>query len=102
MIGNMTLSLLAQELGGELLGEDVIFSSVSTDTRLLQSGDLYLALVGENFDGNNFIDDSTQIRFRRFAHQQTLKANHETLQRNMGAKDSNGRNSKTDQPSLNV
>jgi UDP-N-acetylmuramyl pentapeptide synthase len=36
----MTLSLLAQELGGELLGEDVIFSSVSTDTRLLQSGDL--------------------------------------------------------------
>jgi UDP-N-acetylmuramoyl-tripeptide--D-alanyl-D-alanine ligase len=54
----MTLSLLAQELGGELLGEDVIFSSVSTDTRLLQSGDLYLALVGENFDGNNFIDEA--------------------------------------------
>ena len=58
LIGNMTLSLLAQELGGELLGEDVIFSSVSTDTRLLQSGDLYLALVGENFDGNNFIDEA--------------------------------------------
>jgi len=55
LIGNMTLSLLAQALGGELLGEDVMFSNVSTDTRSLKSGDLYLALVGENFDGNNFI-----------------------------------------------
>ena len=58
LIGNMTLSLLAQELGGELLGEDVVFSSVSTDTRSLKRGDLYLALVGENFDGNNFIDEA--------------------------------------------
>jgi UDP-N-acetylmuramoyl-tripeptide--D-alanyl-D-alanine ligase len=60
LIGNMTLSLLAQELGGELLGEDVIFSSISTDTRSLKSGDLYLALVGENFDGNNFIDEAAR------------------------------------------
>jgi len=58
LIGKMTLSLLAQELGGELLGEDVVFSSVSTDTRSLKRGDLYLALVGENFDGNNFIDEA--------------------------------------------
>ena len=58
LIGNMTLSLLAQELGGELLGEDVIFSNVSTDTRSLKHGDLYLALVGENFDGNNFIKEA--------------------------------------------
>ena len=58
LIGNMTLSSLAQESGGELLGEDVIFSSVSTDTRSLKKGDLYLALVGENFDGNNFIDEA--------------------------------------------
>lgn len=60
MIGNMTLSLLAQELGGELLGEDVMFSNVSTDTRSLKSGDLYLALVGENFDGNNFIAEAAR------------------------------------------
>lgn len=58
MIGNMTLSLLAQELDGELLGEDVMFSNVSTDTRSLKRGDLYLALVGENFDGNNFIKEA--------------------------------------------
>jgi UDP-N-acetylmuramoyl-tripeptide--D-alanyl-D-alanine ligase len=60
LIGNMTLSLLAQELGGELLGEDVMFSNVSTDTRSLKRGDLYLALVGENFDGNNFIKEAEQ------------------------------------------
>lgn len=60
LIGNMTLSQLAQELGGELLGEDVTFSNVSTDTRSLKSGDLYLALVGENYDGNNFIDEAAR------------------------------------------
>ena len=58
LIGNMTLSLLAQELGGELLGEDVMFSNLSTDTRSLKRGDLYLALVGESFDGNNFIKEA--------------------------------------------
>lgn len=52
----MTLTLLAQELHGEVLGDDVMFSNVSTDTRSLEKGDLYLALVGENFDGNNFVD----------------------------------------------
>lgn len=56
----MTLSLLAQELGGELLGEDVMFSNISTDTRSLKHGDLYLALVGENFDGNNFIKEAAR------------------------------------------
>lgn len=60
LIGNMTLALLAQELGGELLGEDVTFSNVSTDTRSLKSDDLYLALVGENFDGNNFIAEAAR------------------------------------------
>ncbi len=58
MIGTMTLSLLAEELDGELQGEDMIFSNVSTDTRSLSNGDLYLALVGENFDGNNFVEQA--------------------------------------------
>jgi UDP-N-acetylmuramoyl-tripeptide--D-alanyl-D-alanine ligase len=35
-----------------------MFSNVSTDTRSLKHGDLYLALVGENFDGNNFIKEA--------------------------------------------
>ena len=53
MIGTMTLSVLAEQLGGELIGEDVEFSHVSTDTRTLINGELYLALTGERFDGRN-------------------------------------------------
>lgn len=60
LIGNISLTLLAQELGGELLGEDVTFSNVSTDTRSLAKGDLYLALLGDNFDGNNFVSEAEQ------------------------------------------
>lgn len=54
----MTLSQLARELRGELQGEDVMFSGISTDTRSLAEGELYLALVGENFDGNDFVDQA--------------------------------------------
>ena len=56
LIGDMALSKLAQELKGELLGEDVMFSNMSTDTRSIEKGDLYLALVGDNFDGNSFTE----------------------------------------------
>src|SRR5688572_12608562 len=33
---------------------------VSSDTRSLQSGDLFVALVGENFDGHNFLRDAAR------------------------------------------
>ncbi len=34
------------------------FSSVSTDTRTIQPGDVFFALSGENFDGNRFVGDA--------------------------------------------
>lgn len=52
------LSELAQELGGELLGDNVEVSSLSTDTRSISVGDTYLALVGDNFNGNKFMDEA--------------------------------------------
>lgn len=55
MIGTLTLSLLANELAGRLIGSDVEFSEVSTDTRTLSDGAVYLALKGERFNGNEFI-----------------------------------------------
>ncbi len=58
MIGTMTLEMLAAELGGELSGANVEFSSLSTDTRTLQPGEVYLALTGENFDGNEFVNQA--------------------------------------------
>lgn len=46
---------LAQATGGELLGEDRGFTHVSTDTRSLQSGALFVALEGPNFDGHDYV-----------------------------------------------
>jgi UDP-N-acetylmuramoyl-tripeptide--D-alanyl-D-alanine ligase len=40
---------------GQLVGEDRAFSSVSTDTRSLKSGALFVALRGPNFDGHEFV-----------------------------------------------
>ena len=56
----MTLSLLVEELGGELTGADLEFSCLSTDTRTLARGSLYLALAGNNFDGNEFVNAAAE------------------------------------------
>ncbi|WP_296802212.1 UDP-N-acetylmuramoyl-tripeptide--D-alanyl-D-alanine ligase [Thiolapillus sp.] len=50
------LSELAAKLHGELAGQDVQISSVSTDTRSLGEGDLYVALSGPRFDGHDFLE----------------------------------------------
>lgn len=51
----MLLSEAAQVLNARLLGADVRFSAVSTDTRTIAAGDLFVALKGENFDGAQFV-----------------------------------------------
>lgn len=43
-----------------LQGENVTFKGCSIDTRTLKSGNLYVALKGENFDGHDFIDQAIQ------------------------------------------
>ena len=51
----MKLSDIARYTGGKLAGQDIEISSVGIDTRTLASGDLYIAIKGHQFDGNNFI-----------------------------------------------
>ncbi|MEK7758089.1 MAG: Mur ligase family protein, partial [Pseudomonadota bacterium] len=51
----MTLSATATVLQGSLHGKDAEYSGVSTDTRTLVRGDLFVALVGPNFDGHEFV-----------------------------------------------
>ena len=51
----MLLSQAAQVLGARMLGGDVRFTSVSTDSRTIEAGDLFVALRGENFDGAAFV-----------------------------------------------
>lgn len=50
-----TLFAVAQRIGARLEGNNVGFSRVVTDTRQLTSGDLFVALKGENFDGHEFV-----------------------------------------------
>lgn len=56
----MLLSQAAQALNGRLVGADMRFDAVSTDSRKLKAGDLFVALRGENFDGYAFVAQSAQ------------------------------------------
>jgi UDP-N-acetylmuramoyl-tripeptide--D-alanyl-D-alanine ligase len=56
----MKLSQTAQILHAELRGPDAEFYGVSTDTRTLKTGQLYIALRGEKFDGHDFINEAVK------------------------------------------
>ncbi len=56
----MLLSQAAQALHARYEGTDVSFAAVSTDTRTIQQGDLFIALKGENFDGAQFVAQAAQ------------------------------------------
>lgn len=45
---------IASLLQAKLLGDDVEIHSVSTDSRQINAGDLFIALQGPNFDGHQF------------------------------------------------
>ena len=50
-----TLAFAADSMHGTLHGEDVAFCGVNSDSRTLQSGELFFALQGPNFDGTEFV-----------------------------------------------
>jgi UDP-N-acetylmuramoyl-tripeptide--D-alanyl-D-alanine ligase len=52
------LSLAAESMQGTLHGEDRSFAGVSTDTRTLEKGQLFVALSGPNFDGKEFVSQA--------------------------------------------
>lgn len=51
----MRLAEAAAALGGRASGGDALFTGVSTDSRSLRDGDLFVALRGERFDGHGFL-----------------------------------------------
>jgi len=55
MIGSVRLAEVAAAINAQHRGTNVPFQSVSTDTRTLQSGDLFVALTGDRFDGHEYI-----------------------------------------------
>jgi len=57
---SMSLSSVAEKINASVVGDDVVFSSVSTDTRRIRSGDLFVALKGENFDGHDYVSQAIE------------------------------------------
>lgn len=51
---NLTLGQIANATGGRLKGFDSVVTSVSTDSRDITEGCLFIALEGEKFDGHEF------------------------------------------------
>jgi UDP-N-acetylmuramoyl-tripeptide--D-alanyl-D-alanine ligase len=51
----MNLNQAADFVAGRTSGGDPLFTGVSTDTRALRAGDLFVALRGERFDGHTFL-----------------------------------------------
>ena len=51
----MDLQEAALATGGTAVGGNVSFQSVSTDSRAIQSGQLFVALRGDRFDGHEFV-----------------------------------------------
>ena len=58
MMHAMSIAGITPLIQGILKGGDLFFTNVSIDTRSLSSGDLYVALVGERFDGHDFVHDA--------------------------------------------
>lgn len=52
------LSEAAAAVAGRLQGDDCLFDGVSTDSRAVQRGELFVALKGPHFDGHDFVKNA--------------------------------------------
>ena len=55
-----TLGQIADMIGGELSDQnqkDILIEGISTDSRTISPGNLYIPLIGEVFDGRIFIKE---------------------------------------------
>lgn len=58
MMRALTLGELEAPLQAQRVGADCECSGVTTDSRAIRPGDLFVALRGENFDGHDFLDQA--------------------------------------------
>ncbi|MCY7294253.1 UDP-N-acetylmuramoyl-tripeptide--D-alanyl-D-alanine ligase [Alteromonas sp. a30] len=56
----VTLEWVAEKVDGNLMGDNVTIENVSTDTRKIAKGDLFIALCGPNFDGHQFVEQARE------------------------------------------
>lgn len=53
-----SLDFIALHAGARLVGDSVAITGVSTDTRTIREGELFVALSGPRFDGHDFVADA--------------------------------------------
>jgi UDP-N-acetylmuramoyl-tripeptide--D-alanyl-D-alanine ligase len=60
----LTLSQIAQFAGASLSSGDgtAVINKISTDSRTIKPGELFVALRGENFEGHDFVEASAKAR----------------------------------------
>src|SRR5258708_4638352 len=54
----LDLATAAQAIGGRQIGTNTVFYRVTTDSRDLRPGDLFVGIRGERFDGQSFADQA--------------------------------------------
>jgi UDP-N-acetylmuramoyl-tripeptide--D-alanyl-D-alanine ligase len=55
-----SLAHFCSAMGGTLVGAEAPFAGVSTDSRTLRPGELFVALAGPNFDGHDYVGAAAQ------------------------------------------
>ena len=61
MMTQQRLADAAQRFGGTLLNPDCYFDAVSINSRTINEGDLFVALVGERFDAHKFLPEAAAV-----------------------------------------
>ncbi|MGF1710520.1 UDP-N-acetylmuramoyl-tripeptide--D-alanyl-D-alanine ligase [Vibrio kagoshimensis] len=59
---DVSLEQICSAVKGKLIGEDCTITAVSTDTRTLDTGALFVALVGERFDAHDFCQQAVDAK----------------------------------------
>ncbi len=57
----LLLAEVAEAIDGHLNGENLTINAISTDSRALNKGDVFLALKGPNFDGHKFVVQASEL-----------------------------------------
>ncbi|ABM02980.1 UDP-N-acetylmuramoyl-tripeptide--D-alanyl-D-alanine ligase [Psychromonas ingrahamii 37] len=60
---SLTLAEIAKATAGQIINcehPEAVFNNISTDTRQIKSGDLFIALRGERYDAHQFLEKAVQ------------------------------------------
>lgn len=75
----MTLLSAAQMIGASMQGPDGTFTAVTSDSRVIVTGDLFVAIKGDHFDGHAFVSQAISQGAAGALVSQEFAASHPTL-----------------------